>query len=118
MNRKLQSVVVNDVIGIINKISTYTVGLSYQEFCSGSLVIDASLHNIQILGEAIKDIKQDARQKADTIPWNLLPGISSRLINENFEADPEAVWQVIDQALPELKHKLERLHKRLVTRGL
>ena len=118
MTKVKQSSLVNDIINVINKIGSYTADLSYREFSHRPLVIDACLHNIQIIGDAVNNLKEETRQKSESIPWNLLKGIRARLINENFEAEPEAVWDVVMQALPELREKLERLHKRLVARDL
>jgi uncharacterized protein with HEPN domain len=118
MAKRIQSVIVEDIIGFIDKINNYTTGLSFAEFSSRPIVIDACLHNIQIMGEAIATLKDETRQKADTIPWNLISGMKSRLIGEDLQADPEVVWHVLTSALPEFKGKLERLHQRLIHRNL
>ncbi|MBA4167877.1 MAG: DUF86 domain-containing protein [Chitinophagaceae bacterium] len=118
MPKRTQSVIVEDIISFIGKIDSYTGELSYQEFSLKPMVVDACLHNIQIIGDAIATINDETRHKADTIPWTLISGMRGRLISDSLEADHEVVWHVITNALPELKHKLERLHKRLVARNL
>ena len=118
MAKRIQSVIVDDIINFIDKINGYTADLSYQEFAARAMVVDACLHNVHIIGEAISQLKEETRQKAESIPWNLISGMTGRLVGEDLEADPEPVWHVITTALPELKHKLERLHKRLTARNL
>lgn len=118
MPKRLQSVIVDDIINFIDKIDSYTADLSYQEFSLRPMVVDACMHNIQIIGDAINAVNEETRQKSDSIPWNLISGMKSRLIGEGFDADPEVVWHVITSALPELRRKLERLHKRLTARDL
>ncbi len=118
MAKRNQSVIVDDIINFIDVIDSYIGGLSYQEFSTRPIVIDACMHNIHVIGESISKITDETRQKSDSIPWNLISGMQHRLMNDGFEADPEVVWHVITTALPELKRKLERLHRRLTARDL
>lgn len=118
MSKRAQSAIVDNIIDFIDKIHSYTAGLSYQQFAAQSMIVDACMHNVRVIGEAIGRLKDETRQKSESIPWNLISGMSSRMMDENLEADPEVIWHMINNALPELKEKLGRLHKRLVARNM
>lgn len=118
MAKRIQSVIVDDIINFIDTIHSYTADLSYQEFSTRQMVIDACMHNVHIIGEAIGLLNDETRQKSESIPWGLISGMHGRLLTDGLATDPEALWHVLGNALPELKGKLERLHKRLVARNL
>lgn len=118
MAKKVQSAIVGSIINYIDTIHGYTAGMNYREFASQQMVADACMHNIYVIGKAISDLKDDTKQKSESTPWNLISATHGRLIGENLETDPEAVWHVIETALPELREKLERLQRRLMAKDL
>src|ERR1700678_2300888 len=59
-------------------------GLSFDDFSSHFLVIEACLYNIQIIGEAAAQLPEDVKIDYPNIPWALinLQSIHSKLISE------------------------------------
>ncbi len=53
MSKRSPSAVINDILYCINHIESYTSSLSFEDFETNFLVIEACLYNIQIIGEAV-----------------------------------------------------------------
>jgi uncharacterized protein with HEPN domain len=87
MSKRVPSIVVNDILYCINHVTTYTADLSFEDFTSNYLVIEACLYNIQIIGEAVAQLPEDVKNNSLHIPWTLIKGMRNRLIHEYFGTD-------------------------------
>ena len=63
---------------------------------------DAVVRNLEIIGEATKNISDELRSKQPDIPWRRLAGMRDKLIHEYFGVNLTIVWQVVDQEIPKL----------------
>jgi uncharacterized protein with HEPN domain len=95
MSNRLPSIVINDILYCIDHIESHTCGLSFDNFGSNFLVIEACLYNIQIIGEAVSQLSDDIKNRNKHIPWALIKGMRNRLIHEYFGTDLPVVWNVI-----------------------
>ena len=100
MSRRLSSVVINDIIGCIDHIEIYIANLSFEDFSSNFMVVEACLYNIQIIGEAVTQLSDNIKDSNQHIPWVLIKGMRNRLIHEYFGTDLPVVWNVIQNDLP------------------
>ena len=64
-----------DILDCIDRIEIYTKDLSYDDFVEKQMVIDAVVRNLEIIGEASKNIKDETRKKYKSIPWNRMIGL-------------------------------------------
>lgn len=69
MSKREWKLLFEDIIESINKIEGYTFGLAFHDFEENSLVIDAVVRNIEIIGEASKNIPTEIQQSFTDIPW-------------------------------------------------
>lgn len=69
----------------------------------------AIVKDIEIMGEAARQISLDRRQQSPNLPWQDIIGMRNRLVHAYFEIDVEIVWVIVTQDLPELLAHLERL---------
>ncbi|MBI1883311.1 MAG: DUF86 domain-containing protein [Chlamydiae bacterium] len=70
---------------------------------------DAIIRNLEILGEATKNIQEDFRQVHSEIPWKALAGMRDKLAHDYFGVNLEIVWEVVDKRIQELKEKINNL---------
>lgn len=70
---------------------------------------DAVLRNLEVVGEAVKNISQKLKSDRPDIPWKQISGTRDKLIHEYFGVDLELVWDVVEKNLPELHSAVQDL---------
>ncbi len=95
------------ILESIEKIENYTKGLTYERFEKNSMVKDAVLRNLEIIGEASKNIPEEIRYRYSDIPWSEMARLRDRIIHKYFSVDYEIIWDIINNELPVLKRKLK-----------
>jgi uncharacterized protein with HEPN domain len=61
--------------------ASYTAKMTFQEFLKDTKTQDAVVRNIEIIGEATKNLSDDLKDRHPEIPWKSLAGANS-LIEE------------------------------------
>ncbi|GAP94394.1 hypothetical protein NIES2104_09050 [Leptolyngbya sp. NIES-2104] len=64
---------------------------------------DAVVRNLEVIGEATKQLPLSFRESYPDVPWKRIAGLRDVLIHDYVRVDSEEVWQVVEQNLPELK---------------
>jgi len=108
MSKRDWRILFEDIIESINKIEEYSKDLSFDDFSINSLVIDAVVRNIEIIGEASKNIPQEIQNKFKDIPWQKLNGIRNRIVHEYFKIDISIIWYIMQNELNPLKGTLTK----------
>lgn len=93
----------NHILDSIILIEKYTENISFKEFEKDRKTIDAVIRNFEIIGEASNKLPKEFREKYPRVVWKSIIGLRNVLIHEYFGVDIEAVWENINQKLPELK---------------
>lgn len=101
----------DDILQAIEKIEKYTEGLTAEKLKKEDLVVDGVVRNLEIIGEAAKNIPQDLKKKYSDIEWKKIAGLRDILAHEYFGIDLVILWDIIKNKLPELKTKVTRLLK-------
>jgi uncharacterized protein with HEPN domain len=80
--------------------------MSYNKFAKDTKTIDAVIRNLEVIGEAARQVPDIIKQKYSDIPWKELIGLRNRVVHEYFGVDFEIVWEIITNDLPDLKEKI------------
>lgn len=100
-----------DILQAIGKIEKYTKGLSADKLKKQDLIVDGVVRNLEIIGEAAKNIPQDIKKKYPDVEWKKIAGLRDILAHEYFAIDLQILWDIIKNKLPELKNKIAHLLK-------
>jgi uncharacterized protein with HEPN domain len=71
----------------------------------------AVIRQIEIIGEASKNLTADYKKKHSLIPWRDIVDMRNKLIHEYFGVDKQVVWNTITIDLPQLKNQIANLLK-------
>jgi uncharacterized protein with HEPN domain len=95
-----------NILEAVDKIERYLEGVSFGEFAGDSMRIDAVLHNLFIIGEAVKGIPETLKQERTSVEWRKLAGLGDIVAHEYFGVDLEVIWDVIENKLATLRHSV------------
>jgi uncharacterized protein with HEPN domain len=107
--KKNDKVYLLHILEAINQIREYTQDLDYDGFLKSRLVQDGVIRQLEIIGEATKNLSQETRDKDVQIPWKDMAGMRDVLIHQYFGVDLVAVWTTVEQDLPFLEQGISRL---------
>lgn len=96
----------------ILRILTYTEG-GRDAFLADSMIQDAVLRNMEILGEASKRVSEPIRELAPDVPWRQMAGMRDKLIHDYFGVDLTLVWDVVASELPGARDRIATLLEQL-----
>lgn len=102
-------VYLEDILEAARKIRSYTGDLSYEAFRQNSMAVDAVIRNLEVIGEAVKQLPDSIRAKAPDIPWKRIAGLRDILIHDYFGIDFEIIWDVVTEKLPALEASVSRI---------
>jgi uncharacterized protein with HEPN domain len=94
------------MLDAIQKIELY-IPADREAFMADSLRQDAIIRQLEIIGEATKKLSSELRSKYPTIPWRRIAGLRDILIHEYMGVDLNAVWELTQQNIPQLKTVLK-----------
>ena len=112
MPKRQDDGLVEDIGEAIERIQRYTRGISYEAFLKDTMVQDAVVRNLEIIGEAAKGFSVNFRKKHKNIAWQDIAGMRDRLIHHYTGVNWSIVWDVIQAKLPELKDRMETKGKK------
>jgi uncharacterized protein with HEPN domain len=99
-------VYIEEILECIAKIEEYTKGITEDSFYGNTQIQDAVIRRLEIMGEAVKGVPAEFREKYPEIPWRKISGMRDFLIHEYFGVNLERVWKVAKEDVVELKGKI------------
>jgi uncharacterized protein with HEPN domain len=103
MSKRDYTLFLIDILECIERIEKYTNKISLKQFLKNDQAIDSVVRNLEIIGEAAKNIPRDIRKQAPGIPWKKIVGFRNILVHEYYNVDLDNTWHIIDKQLPVLK---------------
>jgi len=96
-----------DMIESIEKIEIFTKNfVNHEDLYNNKLHFDAVLMNIVNIGESVGRIEKEFLDSYSDIEWIKIKGLRNIVAHDYFGVDPEEIWQIIKNKLPDLKNKV------------
>ncbi|WNB74422.1 HepT-like ribonuclease domain-containing protein [Methylomonas koyamae] len=99
----------DDMIAFADKVMTYTDGLDQQAFVASGLNYDATVRNLELIGEAATQIPGSVRRVHQNIPWWQMIATRNPLIHGYLGIDNDTLWSIIRDDVPGLIQQLNDL---------
>lgn len=92
----------NDMLEFSLKVIRYSNGVSESEFFSNEILFDATLRNIELIGEAASKIPVEIREMLPNLPWRQIIGTRQHLIHVYMSIDHDTIWDIVHIDIPAL----------------
>ena len=79
---------------------TNTRGMSKEDFAANHTIFDATLRNLQVIGEAAQHIPQHVSDAHPAIPWRKIRGFRSRIAHTSISVNDDLIWRIVRDDLP------------------
>jgi uncharacterized protein with HEPN domain len=109
MPRRDPDLLIEDILSAIRKIERYKSGMDPEGFRQDEKTVDAVVRNLEIIGEATRQLPEDFIARNPKVPWRQIAGLRNRIVHDYFGLDLDLIWEVIHHDLPQLQTLLEDL---------
>ena len=109
MNPRSPVLFFTDIIESIEKIEAYIKDLDYEDFTGNNMAVDAVLRNLEIIGEAARNIPDDIKERYSDVPWKRIIGLRNIVAHVYFGIDTENIWVIITKNLPDTKPMITKI---------
>ena len=109
MSKRDPSLLLQDMRDAMSRVARYVSGMDLAAFLEDEKTIDAVVRNIEIIGEASRQMPEDFKSRHPDIPWLQMAGMRNRIVHDYAGVDLELVWEVVSHALPNLRAQLTEL---------
>ncbi len=106
---KSHKLYLEDIRSSIEKIEDYTGLVSFKKFSENSLLVDGTVRNLEIIGEAVKKLPSELTAGHPEIEWKKIAGLRDILIHEYFGVDVRIIWDIVRHKLPRLKAAVNKM---------
>lgn len=95
----------------IDKVEKYTTELSFENFESNEMVIDATVFAISQIGELVKNIGKEFQKEHFTIKWSIIKELRNRIVHDYEGINLRMIWTIVKTDIPKLKQDLIDISK-------
>jgi uncharacterized protein with HEPN domain len=101
-----------DIAQSCKRIRRYVAGMTYDAFVADERTWDAVMRNLEIIGEAAKNLPDDVVVHAPDVDWRKVRGMRDVLAHGYFSLDPKVVWNTATTKIDEVEAAVLALLRR------
>lgn len=84
-----------DIQSSCKKILKYTENLGFEGFIKDDRTYDAVIRNLEIIGEAVRNVPEPIRSRHPEIDWRAIAALRNIVAHEYFGLKDEIIWDVV-----------------------
>lgn len=96
------------ILDSLDRIAAYTEG-GRERFMADRMIQDATVRNLEVVGEATKRLSSELRTAHPEVPWASMAGMRDVLIHDYMGVDLGIVWEVIENRLVPLRARISAM---------
>ncbi len=102
------AVILEDIRNAGGLVIEFVEGLDQATFLSDLKSQSAVIHQLLVMGEAVKRLSHEYRTAHQEIPWKLLAGMRDKLIHAYDSIDIDQVWQTAKHEIPTIMERMNQ----------
>jgi len=115
--KKDDTVYLRHILDAIERIAGYVQGVSAERFPHDRLLQDGVVRQLEIIGEASRNLSAEFRQTYVEVPWSQIIVLRNRIIHAYFDVNLRVVWEIVRDDLPSLKQQVEQILRTMDATG-
>ena len=109
MSKRTDVELLSDIKVAASRIISYVKSAGYESFMKDTKTQDAVIRNLEIIGEAVKNLSRSFKDQYPQIRWRGIARLRDKLIHHYSGVNLEILWQIIEESLPELLDQLNKI---------
>lgn len=111
--KKEPLIFIEHILESIGDIESFSKGLSKDELKKDKVKQYAIIRAIEVIGEAVRNLPFDIRNKYSEVPWKEIVGMRDKLMHHYFGVNLETVWKTVKEDIPVLKKQIQKIKENL-----
>jgi uncharacterized protein with HEPN domain len=101
------------ILDAIVNVEQFTDGYDYDSLLADKLHLHATVHNIQIIGEAVYKLSLEFKESHPDTPWAMIEKMRHILVHDYYQISFEILWDIIKKDIPALKNQIQQYNSEL-----
>ena len=107
--KKDDTVYLRHILDAIGRVDEYVQIVSKEQFLENHLLQDAVVRQLEIIGEASRNVSDEFREKHAIIPWGQIIAFRNRVIHAYFDVNLDIAWSILQNDLLPLKRNVKQI---------
>ena len=100
---------ITDMISFTENVISYTYGFDQERFVNSGITYDATLRNLELIGEAATHVPQETRDKFNLVQWRLIIATRNKLIHGYLGIDNDTAVEYYSKRCTWALNQLQKI---------